>query len=206
MSPKSTLHLCFLSLAALHSYGAQLCVSVDDDSRLPLANAWVNVTALLPPDGGVTGSHHGSTDSKGKACISLPEGMYSVEVGLIGFLNVRYYPVRVTYPSVSQLSFRLPIGDVREGGVAPEAVLSGTLLYENKPVQDAKVCILQKTDAAAVACEVTNEFGEYALSVPPGDYNTVVRTTQGAVYKSTISVPHSGTYRNRLAFGGTAAQ
>ncbi|MGH9613286.1 MAG: hypothetical protein ACRD4P_09435 [Bryobacteraceae bacterium] len=151
-------------------------------------------------------TYNKSTDSEGRTCVALPEGTYAVEAGLTGFLNVRYYPVHVTYPNPLHLTFRLPFGDIAEGPLAPEtvlkAVLTGTLLFDNKPVKRAKICILQKTKIAApVTCGTTNMFGEYVLAVAPGSYRTEVRTTRGEIYQSGIDVPNPGNYRNRLRIG-----
>ena len=71
---------------------SEVCVNVSDFSEQPLANAWINVTDLAA--GKIRSTQ---SDSKGSACLpGLPEGLYSVETGLTGFLNVRYYPVRIS--------------------------------------------------------------------------------------------------------------
>ena len=105
---------------------SELCVVVIDEANLPLPNAWINVTRMLKPTADANNSpikaYNSSTDAKGAACLAIPEGTYSVEVGLTGFLNVRYYPVRLMYPYGRRLNFQLPIGDVTEDGVTAEAI------------------------------------------------------------------------------------
>lgn len=91
-------------------HASELCVTVNDPEDLPLPHAWVNVTDRI-----AVKTYNESTDSKGRTCLTLPEGTYAVEAGLTGFLNVRYYPVRVTYPNPLNLTFRLPFGDITEG-------------------------------------------------------------------------------------------
>src|SRR5579859_6999405 len=75
--------------------GSSICVKVVDVIDAPLAQATVRIERLSNQ----LGSYAATTDSKGTACTGhLPEGLYSVEVSLVGFLNVRYYPVRVAFP------------------------------------------------------------------------------------------------------------
>jgi len=120
-------------------------------------------------------------------------------VGMTGFLNVRYYPVRVDYPFPPTLVFRLPFGELTEGGASDEADLSGTLLYKGKPAGHAKVCVLKRTSDAVIACGITNYFGEYALSVPPGSYRTEIRMADGRQeFRSNITVPGVGRFINKL--------
>jgi hypothetical protein len=180
---------------------SELCVRVIDEADLPLPHARLNVTRMVNAPGEDSRTYNGSTDSKGQACIKIPEGTYSVEVGLTGFLNVRYYPVRVMFPNSSKLNFRLPLGDITEGSIVPEAILSGILQNDGKAIEGATICILQQSSSAVVACGLTNVFGEYALSVPPGIYNTEIRTAVGEVYHSTASVPRPGSHWNRLSLG-----
>jgi hypothetical protein len=189
-------------IAQMYASAARLCVVVHDYADLPLPGAWVNVinvTASKPNANSFVPSYSMSTDSVGKACQILPEGTYSVEAGLTGFLNVRYYPVRVALPNVVDLSYRLPNGPVGEGGVEQEAILSGTLQVDGKPLGDTKICIWKNSESPSlVACGLTNESGEYVLYVPPGMYRAEIRTSDGEVHRSTVNVRAPGHYRNRL--------
>jgi hypothetical protein len=110
--------LCFSGLSLVRA--SEMCVTVNDSEDRPLPNAWINVIELVAASADhdlAAKSYNKSADSNGSACFTLPEGTYSVEAGVMGFLNVRYYPVRLTYPNPLALLFRLPIGDVTEGGV-----------------------------------------------------------------------------------------
>jgi hypothetical protein len=72
---------------------AELCLRVADEGQQPLPAARVHVVSL-----GDGQAHDRQTDANGSSCLSgLPEGLYSVEASLQGFLHVRYYPVRVSY-------------------------------------------------------------------------------------------------------------
>ena len=104
--------------------GSELCINVIDETDSQLANAWVNITRLIKtPTGDLGETIHGMTDSGGRFCISVPEGVFSVEVGLMGFLSVRYQPVRVVHPYTRKLNYRLPVGDTGEGGIEVDATL-----------------------------------------------------------------------------------
>jgi hypothetical protein len=138
------------AIAQMYASAARLCVVVHDYADLPLSGAWVNiidVTTAKANAGSQAPSYSISTDAAGKACKTLPEGTYSVEAGLTGFLNVRYYPVRVALPYVVDLSYRLPNGPVGEGGVEQEAILSGTLRVDGKPLEDTKIWMWKNSES-----------------------------------------------------------
>jgi hypothetical protein len=139
------------------------------------------------------------TDTNGNSCLpALPEGLYSVEASLQGFLNVRYYPVRVSYPQKNALTLKLPIGDISGGGLGSGISLSGTLLKMEKPAQAAEICLL-KLAGGRLACTTTNDLGEYALLVPPGIYNVNLKLSSGTSYRYRIDVSATGAlYRNLL--------
>ncbi len=178
-----------------------MCVKVKDYADLALHDARATVVNL-----GTNTVSVGLTGRDGRACIAgIPEGLYSVEVGLTGFLNVRYYPVRLAYPVTPELEFRLPFGEIREGGLASDAIVSGTLRRGNVSVDGAKICLLGLNVEQPVTCGVTNDLGEYALSVPPGTYRVEVRIPGGTVHRSNIEVPAPGIYRNRITVPAPSA-
>jgi hypothetical protein len=79
-----------------------------------------------------------------------------------------------------------------------EAALSSTLMFEGKHVEGAKICLFKREAAAPTACGIANVFGEYVLLVPPGSYRIEIRTAHGEMYRSSVELPHSGQYRNRI--------
>jgi len=173
---------------------AVLCTAVVDPTHLPLPKASVTATDLHSGK-----SYSTQSDKRGKACFeAVPEGLYSVEAGLTGFLNVRYYPVRVSAGEQSNLSFALPIGEITEGGVSQDSTLSGTLKLNGVSLQEAEVCVTGKGSAALRKCVVTDELGEYALIVPAGDYDTEVRLRNGKVYPPKVDLSVPGVYNNRV--------
>ncbi len=175
---------------------ASLCVSVLDPSNLPLPDASVNAVNLA-----TNRRIGGRTDRAGKACLSaLSEGLYSVEVGLIGFLNVRYYPVRIAPVVMHELRFQLPFSEITEGSLAQEATLSGTLKENGIPVQSAKICIFEngREGALPTACGVTDDLGEYAIVVPTGVYTIELRLPRGSIQRSKVDLSVPGFHRNSL--------
>jgi hypothetical protein len=139
-------------------FASTLCAAVMDYARLPLPSVSLNATNLA------TGKAYvARTDKNGTACfVDIPEGLYSVEASLTGFLHVKYFPVRVTPSAKERLSFWLPFAEVTEGGIGQESTLSGTLLNNGSPLESAEVCMI-RTVGASRTCTVTNDLGEYAL-------------------------------------------
>src|SRR5258705_499436 len=96
----------------------------------PLRRATLKVVNLDEPSMQLSAP----TDSNGKACVPhLAEGLYSVEASAGGFINAKYYPVRVVFPDDMNFSFRLPFGDISEG----------TLLDNGKPYDGVKICLFE---------------------------------------------------------------
>ena len=140
------------------------------------------------------------TDADGKACAAeVPEGLYSVEASMAGFLNVRYYPVRVSFPRGANLSFQLPFGDISEGGTQPEAILSGTLRDKGKPRSGIRICLFENAAANPVGCGVTNDLGEYVVTVPPGKYWLELSELLQKISRTKIDLSNSGYYRDKVS-------
>ena len=174
---------------------AELCIKVKDEIDLPLPGSWVHAVELTTAK-----TYALSTDGKGRACFKLPEGIYSIEAGYTGYLNVRYYPIRVLIAkTLLDIEMRLPIGDITEGGVAQDAAFSGSVFIEDQSVKSGEVCLLHKETHTRVACGHTDEFGEFALSVPPGSYDVEIRTPHGQLFSSTADIEASGFLRKRFA-------
>lgn len=127
-------------------------------------------------------THNKSTDSKGRTCLTLLKES-------------------VTYLDPLQLAFRLPCGDITEGpltsGAVPESMLSGTLRFEEKPVEGARICLFRETIRTGYM-----PHDECVRWVCPdgtrGIYRTEIRTARGELYRSSIDVPVPCDYRNRI--------
>ncbi len=184
-------------LAGSSAFAADLCAKVMDYGRMPLPAASVNAANLRTGE-----SYVAKSDKSGTACfLGLPEGLYSVEASLSGFLHVRYYPVRVVAMAKQRISFWLPLGEITEGGLGDESTLSGTLVQAGSPVEAAEICIAA-TARTPRKCTVTNDLGEYALQVPAGMYTVEVHTRDGKEHMSKVDVSAPGIYRNRLSVDG----
>jgi Carboxypeptidase regulatory-like domain len=181
------------------AFAAELCATIMDYGRLPLPSATMNVTNLE------TGKSYATlSDKNGNACVSrVPEGLYSVDASLPGFLHVKYYPVRVDPVAKEMLTFMLPFGEIAEGPWVNESTLSGTLLKGGVPLQAAQICMVGLSGAPKT-CTATNDLGEYALMGPAEVYNTEIRTRDGEVYKSKVDLSSPGIYRNRLSVDATS--
>ena len=184
----------FLSLASVCT-AAQLCVTVSDPVNLPVGRAWVVVANLSNTEKRFTAT----TDKNGKACIkAIPEGAYSVEAGAVGFMNVRYYPLRIQPVRDGELTFRLPIGEIREGGIHEDAVLTGTIRSPDNPSPHARICLLQKADEGVVSCTIADEIGQFAISVPPGRYIVEVTERDQRPVRREIDLTRRGIHRKKL--------
>ena len=174
-----------------------ICVNVKDFADQPLPGARATIVNL-----GTSAVTVIRTGEGGSACTpQIPEGLYSVEVGLSGFLNVRYYPIRLSFPGRPDLQFRLPFGEVTEGGIREDAVVSGTLKDRSGPVGRGEICLLEAAKGTEISCTTTNELGEYALSVPPGEYGVELKRDGKLVQGSSIQLRSPGVYRDIITLG-----
>jgi hypothetical protein len=141
-----------------------------------------------------------TTDREGRACLEkVPDGLYSVEASAGGFMHVRYYPVRVASPRNISLAFKLPFGEVREGGVGADVIVSGTLRQSGAPLDGVRICLVREDKAEVEKCTDTNDIGQYALVITPGKYQVEIRRLQETIATSTVEFPAPGVYRNRLS-------
>ncbi len=83
-----------------------------------------------------------------------------------------------------------------------ESTLSGTLRRDSTPVAAANICILDKR-GVRLNRTVTNDLGEYALSVHPGIYEVEIQVSKNEKYRSQIDISTPGLYRDRLKIGET---
>ena len=174
---------------------AALSGQVVDAGGQPLAGASVAVTPLTSDSPPI----HLTTSKEGTFAVQLlPEGLYSVEVSSLGFLNVRYYPVAVKFPGGSELTVLLPVGEISEGGIQTEATLSGTLLGKGTAALAARICVGRIGDNSQTKCTDTNELGQYAISVSPGTYLVQVTQKQKEVLRRRMNLSKPGIYRNLI--------
>jgi hypothetical protein len=170
-----------------------ICVDVKDQGDYP-TDADVSVVNLETNKLSVARS--GPT---GRACLSdLPEGRYSVEVSREGFVNVKYYPILLQFKRPQELKYRLMIVPHVDLFVGSEADVHGTLKQGGLPVGSASICAFGPQGGQPVKCTDTSEIGEYAFSLPPGNYRMEIRTSGGAVTQAAIDLSVPGDYWNRI--------
>jgi len=187
---------CFqITLAYAASEKPALSGQVVDAGGNPLDGATVWVVPLSSESSAV----RVTSDKEGKFTVHLlPEGIYSVEASRPGFLHVRYYPVVVNFPNETVLDFLLPVGEITEGGIQLEAMVSGTLEDKGKPASASRICLDKIGSSLAEICTDTNELGQYAVSVHPGIYVVEVTRARKQVLKRKIDLSKPGMYRNVL--------
>lgn len=185
-----------ISAIASQARASSICATIALPDGQPLHRATLKVISLGEP----SIQQSAAVDSNGKACVPhLAEGLYSVEASAGGFLNAKYYPVRVVFPDDMNFSFRLPFGEIREGMGLSEATLSGTLLDHGTPSEGVKICLFEDDKPSPSACTVTNDLGQYALTVPPAVYRIVLTRLLQRVQTTTIDLSQPGYYRNRVS-------
>jgi hypothetical protein len=190
-------------LVILAAFGLQatleassLCSTIIDLANQPLHGAKVTIVNLIKSER----KYSAVADQTGKVCVNpIPEGTYSVEASLFGFMNVRYYPVRVAFPNDVNLTFQLPFGEITEGEISEEATLSGTLEGAQAPSPTVRICLFEERKQIPIVCTNTNDLGEYALIVQPGVYRLELTRLAERVQATTIDMSHPGYYRNRVS-------
>jgi Carboxypeptidase regulatory-like domain len=188
---------CFqMTLAYAASEKSALSGQVVDAGGNPLDGATVLVVPLSSES---SSSVCVTSDKEGKFSVPLlPDGMYSVEASRPGFLHLRYYPVVINFPNETVLDFPLPVGEITEGGIQLEAMVSGTLEDKGKPASGSRICLDKIGSSLAEICTDTNELGQYAVSVRPGIYVVEVMRDRKQALKRKIDLSKPGMYRNVL--------
>lgn len=176
------------------SFGSQLCVNVVDDATMPLGSAHVKIVNLAD------GSEHTlDTKASGSVCFpNIPEGRYSGEARLAGFLEVKYWPIAVSASRARFLTIRLPLALSNVDSVASDVTLSGTLLQDSKPAAIVGICLISSKNKDV--CSTTNKLGEYSITLSPGVYTVRIHAADGtAIYKVDLSSP-GAVYHDKLTF------
>ena len=188
--------VCLTVVAQMGLFGGTICSTVIDPGGLPLPNASTKILGLLS----APVRFSGLTDQSGKVCLTaVPEGLYAVEISLTGFLNVRYYPVRLLARNTANLTFTLPFGYIGEGGVVPESLVSGSLRRVDIAVSGVKICLFASDRSIPEACDITDDLGEYAISVAPGVYWVEISERGKQIQpRRRLDLSTPGRYRNRI--------
>ena len=168
---------------------------VVDAGGQPLAEASISVIPLTSDSSPV----HLKTNKEGTFAVQLlAEGLYSVEASSQGFLNVRYQPVAVIFPRETELMFVLPVGEISEGGIQVDAILSGTLVKKGKPAAASRICASKIGSNIEPVCTDTNELGQYAMSVSPGIYTYLITQNRKQLVRRKLDLSRPAIYRNLI--------
>lgn len=175
---------------------AALSGRVHDEVGRPLAWASVSVHKLSgePFDQTLQTNEHGIY-----SFAELPDGTYSIEGGLEGFVSTSVKPVRVFFPAEVHWTFILRVADLgTEGGVSVSSDLVGELKRGGKNVPNTRVCLTRSDGPGGPVCTVTNRLGQYFLAVTPGVYEVTINCRDFPETKKRLDMSTAGTYRNRI--------
>ena len=143
------------------------------------------------------------TDSQGRYSFAeLPDGEYSVEAVLTGFVSVSYKPVRIYFPAGAWWNFVLTVAGFGHDAVYASSEVVGELLWRGARVSTANICLTRSDGPHQPICTVTNRLGQYFLDVPTAIY--VVTVDKGGDLHTTerLDLTTAGQYRNKIAVEG----
>lgn len=196
----SLLRLLTFAFSAISAAGGNLCVTTKDPAGQPLPGVTVMITkhkdaaASIPFD--VTQTR---TDSDGKACFfKIPDGSYSVELTMHGFLTATYQPVRVDILRPALLELTMLFGHVIELDISRIARVSGVLRFRNETNAEARICVYDNESRLLINCSRSDRFGQFGLLVEPGTYFIEVTRKDTVYLKKTVTIPNAGTFRDLL--------
>jgi|HubBroStandDraft_1064217.scaffolds.fasta_scaffold126597_2 hypothetical protein len=179
--------------------GAALSGRVVDEGGGTLPRATITVHKLS----GEQFEQSSLTDSEGRYSFAeLPDGVYSVEGALAGFVSLSYRPVRIYFPAQVHWDFELRVAGFGGDAVYASSDLVGELTWEGARVPKAKVCLTRPGGPYGPVCTTTNGLGQYFLEVPPGVYVATVDSGVGTQVQQRVDLSTAGEYRNALALPG----
>ena len=188
------------AFCAISAVGGNLCVTTKDPTGQPLPGVTVMITkqkdaaASIPFD--VTQTR---TDSNGKACFfQIPDGSYSVELTMHGFLTATYRPVRVDILRPALFEMVMLFGQVIELDVSRIARISGVLRFRNETNAEARICVYDNDSRNLVNCSRSDRFGQFGLLVEPGTYFIEVTRKDTVYLRKSVTIPNAGTFRDLI--------
>jgi hypothetical protein len=104
----------------------------------------------------------------------IPDGTYSLEASLSGYLSVAYYPVRVEFPKTYNLNYQLPALITNPDELRTEARVFGVAMLGLKLVGGLKVCLSKPGSADLPSCGYTDGMSRFFIAVPAGGYELSV--------------------------------
>jgi hypothetical protein len=168
---------------------------VVDETGGPLPAATVSVRKLS----GEQFYQSSQTDSQGHYSFpELPDGEYSVEGALTGFVSVLYKPVRIYFPAEVRWDFVLSVAGFGGDAVYASSELVGELLWRGVRMPTASICVTRADEPPHPTCTVTNRLGQYFLDLPPAIYIVSIDCGRGLQAKDRLDLRTAGQYRNKI--------
>lgn len=190
--------LAILTLCASGTIGlANVALSgrVVDETGGPLPGAKVTAHKVS----GEQFDESSQTDSQGRYSFpELPDGEYSIEGTLAGFVSVSYKPVRIYFPAQVAWNFVLSVAAFGGDAVYASSELVGELRWKGARVSRANVCLITPGGPHRPVCTATNRLGQYFLDVPPGTYIVTVDGEGGLKSRQPLDMTAAGEYRNKI--------
>jgi hypothetical protein len=194
--------LAALLLSATEARGtAKVALSgrVADETGDPLPAATVSVRTLS----GEQFYQSSQTDPQGHYSFpELPDGEYSVEAALTGFVSVLYKPVRIYFPAEVRENFVLGVAALGGDAVYASSELVGELLWRGVRMPTATICVTRADEPPHPICTVTNRLGQYFLDLPPAIYTATIDFGHGLRAKDRLDLRTAGQYRNKITPAG----
>jgi len=133
-------------------------------------------------------------------CWASPEGVYAIEASKLGFLSVRYQPIRVYANQKVMFTMRLPVTEAGEGGmgIGSDADVRGTVADANRAIKSGKVCLTLFNSRAPAACTFSDDFGEFLLSVPKGIYELTITASGYKDWSKQLDLVSAGLHVERI--------
>lgn len=198
-APAAFAALMFFAGGARAQAGVALGGSVVDESGGPLPTATVTVHKLS----GERLDQSSQTDSRGHYSFpELPDGEYSIEAALNGFVSMSYKPVRIYFPAQVQWDFVLRLGGFSYDAVYSSSEVVGELLWRGARAPAASICLSRTGGPYHPVCTVTNRLGQYFLRVPPAVYTVTIENKVGLRAEQRLDLSTAGEYRNKIALPG----
>ena len=186
---------------ATGSATAALNGRVDDENGDPLRDATVRLHKLS----GEQFDESSQTNSEGHYFFrEVPDGEYSVEGSLTGFVSVSYKPIRIYFPANVECNFVLRAAAFGGDAVYSTSELVGELRWRGDRVPIAKICLATAAEPSRQACTTTNRLGQYFLDVTPAVYIVTVDNEAGLHVRQRLDMSAAGEYRNKIVLVGGA--
>jgi hypothetical protein len=175
---------------------AALSGRVADESGGPLPTATVSVRKLS----GEQFIQSSQTDSHGRYSFpELPDGEYSVEAALAGFVSVTYKPMRIYFPAEVREDFVLGVAAFGSDAVYTSSQLVGELMWRGARMPAATICVTKASEPPHPICTVTNGLGHYFLDLSPAIYTVTIDFGRGLHAKDRLDLRTAGQYRNKIS-------